>query len=174
MRDTSLDKGEEIQDQSDALSLCSFYAGGEWFGIDTKEICEVLGERELQSVPLAPSFIAGVVSYRGEVLTTVDLRALLEAGEREGRSNVLVLEDEQTAERFGCWWMRLARGCGEQGHAGGESIDTRGSRQMVVRWSLQDARGVDGAACTAEVVPVAAGGDGSVSPEIQRRVRCEH
>jgi purine-binding chemotaxis protein CheW len=101
MRDAALDEGEEIRDESDALSMCSFYAGGEMFGIDTKKICEVLGERELQPVPLAPSFIAGVVSYRGEVLTTVDLRALLETGEREGRSNVLVLEDEQTVERFG-------------------------------------------------------------------------
>ena len=59
------------------MSLCSLYAGSESFGIDTRKIREVLGERDLQRVPMAPAFIAGVVPYRGEVLTTVNLRALL-------------------------------------------------------------------------------------------------
>ncbi len=51
------------------------------FGIDTRKIREVLGERDLQRVPMAPAFIAGVVPYRGEVLTTVNLRALLGLGD---------------------------------------------------------------------------------------------
>jgi purine-binding chemotaxis protein CheW len=71
------DRVDEIQEENDAVSLCSLYAGGETFGIDTKKIREVLGQRDLQRVPMSPLFIAGVVPYRGEVLTTVNLRALL-------------------------------------------------------------------------------------------------
>jgi purine-binding chemotaxis protein CheW len=92
---------DEMQDENDAVSLCSMFAGSESFGIDTRKIREVLGKRELQRVPMAPAFIGGVVPYRGEVLTAVDLRALLGMGESGATSCVLVLEDDEVAERFG-------------------------------------------------------------------------
>lgn len=71
------------------------------FGIDTRKIREVLGEREIQRVPKAPAFVAGIVSYRGEVLTTVNLCALLGVAQGGETSCVLVLEDEEAGERFG-------------------------------------------------------------------------
>jgi purine-binding chemotaxis protein CheW len=95
------EKVDELQEENDAVSLCSLYAGSETFGIDTRKIREVLGERDLQRVPMSPLFIAGVVPYRGEVLTTVNLRALLGMNAHAGRSCVLVMEDEGGAERFG-------------------------------------------------------------------------
>jgi purine-binding chemotaxis protein CheW len=95
------DKGDEIQEENDAVSLCSLYAGNETFGIDTCKVHEVLGERDLQRVPMSPAFIAGVVPYRGEVLTTVNLRALLGMEAHAGRCCVLVMEDDEVAERFG-------------------------------------------------------------------------
>ena len=45
--------------------------------------------------------IAGVVPYRGEVLTAVKFRALLGMGEYAGASCVLVLDDDAGEERFG-------------------------------------------------------------------------
>jgi purine-binding chemotaxis protein CheW len=95
------ERQDEIQDESEVVSLCSFYAGSGVFGIDTRKICEVLGERDLHCVPMAPAFVAGIVPYRGDVLTTVNFRALLGLGERAGRSCVLVLEDDEAGERFG-------------------------------------------------------------------------
>jgi purine-binding chemotaxis protein CheW len=50
---------------------------------------------------MSPPFIAGVVPYRGEVLTTVNLRALLGMEAHSGRCCVLVMEDDEVAERFG-------------------------------------------------------------------------
>jgi purine-binding chemotaxis protein CheW len=91
----------EIEDESEVVSLCSFYAGSGVFGIDTRKICEVLGERDLHRVPMAPAFVAGIVPYRGDVLTAVNFRALLGLGEHVGRSCVLVLEDDEAGERFG-------------------------------------------------------------------------
>jgi purine-binding chemotaxis protein CheW len=95
------DAVNEILNEDDAVSLCSMFAGSESFGIDTRKIREVLGNRDLQRVPMAPAFIGGVVPYRGEVLTTVDFRALLGMGEHTDASCVLVLEDEDGEERFG-------------------------------------------------------------------------
>jgi purine-binding chemotaxis protein CheW len=95
------DEGNEVQDEDDAVSLCSMFAGSESFGIDTRKISEVLGKRELQRVPMAPPYIGGVVPYRGEVLTTVNFRALLGMGEHTETSCILVLEDDEGGERFG-------------------------------------------------------------------------
>jgi purine-binding chemotaxis protein CheW len=95
------DAVNEILNEDDAVSLCSMFAGSESFGIDTRKIREVLGNRDLQRVPMAPAFIGGVVPYRGEVLTTVDFRALLGMGKHTEASCVLVLEDEDGEERFG-------------------------------------------------------------------------
>ena len=101
MRMLDCDKADEIQEENDTVSLCSLHAGTETFGIDTRKIREVLGERALQRVPMSPAFIAGVVPYRGEVLTTVNLRALLGMEARPGDCCVLVMEDDEAAERFG-------------------------------------------------------------------------
>lgn len=86
---------------AELVSLCSLRVGDEIFGIDTRSISEVLGRRELRRVPLAPAFIGGVVPYRGEVLTTVNFRALLGFESRVEASCVLVLDDGERGERFG-------------------------------------------------------------------------
>lgn len=87
------------------LMLCAFETGGISFGIDTRRIREVLGGTLIHKVPLAPHFIAGMVSYRGEVLTTISLRALLAMPPYGGESCLLVLDGpvqwNGDAEQFG-------------------------------------------------------------------------
>ncbi len=98
MAGLAMDKGEN---SGVMVSLCSLLTGGRVFGIDTRLICEVLGEHAVQRVPQAPPFIAGVIPNRGEVLTTVNFRAVLGMEAQSGTSSVLVLEDEESRERFG-------------------------------------------------------------------------
>ena len=50
---------------------------------------------------MAPAFVAGVVPYRGDVLTTVSFRALLGLPENTEAGCVLVLDDDGGHERFG-------------------------------------------------------------------------
>jgi purine-binding chemotaxis protein CheW len=98
-----------VRTEGEGMMLCSLLVGGQSFGIDTRMIREVLGTRTVQRVPLAPGYIAGLVSYRGEVLTTVSLRALLGLPSRPttvaGESCVLVLDGDVNwngdAEQFG-------------------------------------------------------------------------
>jgi purine-binding chemotaxis protein CheW len=61
------------------------------FGLPIKHILEIVGGARPQSVPLAPCFVGGMVHYRGDVLTTVSLRTLLELPPREGTQDMLVL-----------------------------------------------------------------------------------
>jgi purine-binding chemotaxis protein CheW len=88
-------------DVGELLSLCSLTAGGRLFGIDTRMVREVLGKGRMHRVPLAPAYVGGVIAYRGEVVTAVSLRALLGIEEAATQSCVLVLDGDESEERFG-------------------------------------------------------------------------
>ena len=81
--------------QEDA-ALCWLTVEERLFGIDTRQIREVLGPRTVQAVPLAPAFLAGVLAYRGEVLTAVSLRRLLGLPPNQEKGCVLVLDGAGT------------------------------------------------------------------------------
>lgn len=59
------------------LQVCTVRVGPAHYGVPIERILEVLGRASVQSVPLAPAYIGGLVHYRGEVLTTVSLRCVL-------------------------------------------------------------------------------------------------
>ena len=92
---------EMLGDATGVASICSLRTGPGLFGIDTRQVREVLGGIAPQRVSLAPEFIAGVVPYRGEVLTAVSFRALLGLERRTGASCLVVLDDNEGSERFG-------------------------------------------------------------------------
>jgi len=87
------------------LEMCSVRVGQTMFGLPITHILEIVGNTRPQAVPLAPAFVGGLVHYRGDVLTTVSLRQLLDLplqsaatqkgskkGYREGHHDILVLE----------------------------------------------------------------------------------
>ncbi len=73
-------------------SLCSILLGDAMYGMDIRQVREILGPTQTWRVPLAPDFIGGLVHYRGEVLTTVNLRVLFGMPRLEHLSCVLVVE----------------------------------------------------------------------------------
>jgi purine-binding chemotaxis protein CheW len=74
------------------VEMCSVRVGTALFGVPIPHILEIVGSARPQPVPLAPAFVGGLVHYRGDVLTTVSLRRLLELPPREGTQDLLVLE----------------------------------------------------------------------------------
>ncbi|HEY5056742.1 MAG TPA: chemotaxis protein CheW [Acidobacteriaceae bacterium] len=93
-------RAEDLASAETTIHLCSVRAGEGLYGVDTRAIREVLGDAVPQRVPLAPHFMAGVLTYRGEVLVAVSLRTLLGLERRTGSHRVLVLEQDE-GERFG-------------------------------------------------------------------------
>ncbi len=88
-------EGEKLQaivTAQENPALCWFTVDGRLFGIDTRQIREVLGPRKVQAVPLAPAYLAGVLAYRGEVLAAVDLRCLLGLPPNQEKGCLLVLD----------------------------------------------------------------------------------
>ncbi len=77
---------------STLIEVCSVRLGQGLFGMPISHILEIVGAARPQPVPLAPRFVGGLVHYRGDVLTTVSLRLLLDMPPAEGRQDILVLE----------------------------------------------------------------------------------
>jgi purine-binding chemotaxis protein CheW len=81
--------------KNDALvEVCSVRLGNTLFGVPIRHILEIVGSTRPQPVPLAPGFVGGIVHYRGDVLTTVSLRYLLDLPPVERTQAILVLESE--------------------------------------------------------------------------------
>jgi purine-binding chemotaxis protein CheW len=74
------------------VEICSVRLGKTLFGIPITHILEIVGGARPQPVPLAPSYVGGLVHYRGDVLTTVSLRHLLGLPVQDGPQDILVLE----------------------------------------------------------------------------------
>lgn len=74
------------------LEICSVKVGDMLFGVPITQILEIVGSSATQAVPLAPSFIGGLVHYRGDVLTTVSLRLLLGLPPLDTPPDILVFE----------------------------------------------------------------------------------
>jgi purine-binding chemotaxis protein CheW len=74
------------------VEICSVRVGTALFGVPIGHILEIVGGVEPLRVPLAPDYVGGLVHYRGDVLTTVSLRQLLDLPPREAPQAVLVIE----------------------------------------------------------------------------------
>ena len=74
------------------VEVCSVHLGNTLFGVPITHILEIVGTSQPQPVPLAPDYVGGLVHYRGDVLTTVSLRRLLDLPPQEGAQDILVLE----------------------------------------------------------------------------------
>jgi purine-binding chemotaxis protein CheW len=84
------------------VEVCSVRVGATLFGIPIQHILEIVGSARPQPIPLAPGFVGGLIHYRGDVLTTVSLRYLLELPPHDGKQDVLVLESEG-----GCFGLQV-------------------------------------------------------------------
>lgn len=53
-----------------------FNLGPDRYGIDVRQVVEIVPRLELRHIPNAPDFIAGLFRYRGEIVPVVDLQQL--------------------------------------------------------------------------------------------------
>lgn len=63
--------------ESHGLLLCTFRLGDLLFGVDVRDVQEVLRHADITPVPDAHEAIAGLINLRGQIATTLDLRVRL-------------------------------------------------------------------------------------------------
>ena len=72
---------------------CTFYLEKYYFGIEVEQVQEIIRFQEITPVALAPAVVKGLINLRGQIVTAVDLRRLLELperGEEEDPMNIVV------------------------------------------------------------------------------------
>lgn len=64
-------------------NYCTFYLDKYYFGIEVEQVQEIIRFQEITPVALAPHVVKGLINLRGQIVTAVDLRSLLELPDRE-------------------------------------------------------------------------------------------
>ena len=67
---------------ADQRQLCTFFLDDRFFGIEVGKVQEVIRYQPITPVPLAPSVVRGLINLRGQIVTAIDLRRLLQVGDR--------------------------------------------------------------------------------------------
>ena len=65
------------------MEFVTFYVGNLLIGVDIHNVEEINRQVDVTPVPQAPPHVRGVINLRGEVVTVVDLRTVLEMGTTE-------------------------------------------------------------------------------------------
>jgi purine-binding chemotaxis protein CheW len=77
--------------------FCTFLLDGQSFGIDVREVQEVIRHPEMTRVPLSPPVVRGLINLRGQIVTALDLRRRLGLPDRPDEHlpvNVIVSTDD--------------------------------------------------------------------------------
>ena len=76
--------------------FCGFRIGENFYAIPVLNVQEVIKRQKISSVPLAEDHIRGLISLRGQIVTSVSLRTLfgLEEDGQLDHMNIIVKNDE--------------------------------------------------------------------------------
>jgi purine-binding chemotaxis protein CheW len=77
--------------------ICTFLVDGLCFGIDVRDVQEVIRFQEMTRVPLSMSMVRGLINLRGQIVTAMEMRERLGLTPRPDESrpmNVIVRSDD--------------------------------------------------------------------------------
>ncbi len=63
--------------KEESLQFIVFRVAREWYGVDITKVKEVIKTDRITYLPSSPGHIAGIVNLRGNILSVLDLRAIL-------------------------------------------------------------------------------------------------
>ena len=80
----------------------SFRLGKETFAVSVKKVLEVLQKQHITEVPDVPSYIRGVINFRGDILPVCDARLKFNIGVHNGDDKyvIIVLDLENNNQRL--------------------------------------------------------------------------
>ncbi|RJQ55970.1 MAG: hypothetical protein C4521_01220 [Actinobacteria bacterium] len=75
-----LAKPQEVEEHGDLCKLLVLRLADEWYAVDVAQVREVLHGVEVTRVPCTPSYVLGIVSVRGEIVSVCDVKEALGLG----------------------------------------------------------------------------------------------
>ncbi len=93
-RALQLAKVQELAHQVEQAKLLILRLGDEWYAADVTQVREVLHGLEITRVPCTPSYVLGIVSVRGEIISVCDVKEALGLSMEAtlGRPPIVVVE----------------------------------------------------------------------------------
>jgi purine-binding chemotaxis protein CheW len=87
-----------ISNVDDVLSLAVIGLGGEYFGVELEDVREFTEADKVTPIPCCPAHIIGNINIRGEIVTLIDICAVLKLpnSPRKTVSKVMVVQVEDT------------------------------------------------------------------------------
>lgn len=71
------------------FQFSTFYIAGSLYGIDVASVQEVTRPISMTKVPLAPSFVDGLINLRGQIATAIGLRDLFKLAKSENPTELM-------------------------------------------------------------------------------------
>lgn len=69
-------KHTDIVSEEDDLHVVTFLLGTETYAVETKFVREVITLKDLTQIPGTPSFVMGVINFRGVIISVINLKVL--------------------------------------------------------------------------------------------------
>ncbi len=74
---------ETLKQKIDQYKFLAFNLNNDVYGLEMTRVKEIIGIKEIKTIPEAPDYMKGVISLRSKVLPVVDLRAIFSMPEAE-------------------------------------------------------------------------------------------
>ncbi len=78
-------------ENSNKITYLSFVLGEEIFAVNVGKVLEVLEHQKITRVPKTPSYIKGVINFRGEILPVIDTRLKLNLAEQQINDKTVII-----------------------------------------------------------------------------------
>jgi len=94
---TDKDAGTATEGRKEFLTM---RVAGQMFGIPVLQVQDVLGEREVTRVPLAPEEVAGAMNLRGRIVTVINLHHKLHMTGKQDTDKKMYIVVEHQGELY--------------------------------------------------------------------------
>jgi len=91
---------DDLTSNDVSKEFLTIIVGGQMFGIPVLQVQDVLGEKGITRIPLAPPEIAGAMNLRGRIVTAIDLRYKLSMPKREDNAETMYIVVEHENELY--------------------------------------------------------------------------
>ena len=89
------------QSADGVLAVLGVRSGAEIYGFPLSSVYEILPPPPITEVPLAPGHVLGVITVRGQIVTVVDFRRVLERDAADGPDSMAILLVRKSDELIG-------------------------------------------------------------------------
>jgi purine-binding chemotaxis protein CheW len=85
-----------VEPKEEILQFIVFRVAREWYGVEITKIKEVMKVGRITYLPSSPGHIAGIVNFRGNILSVTDLKAIfsLPCEELSDKARIIVVESK--------------------------------------------------------------------------------